>query len=150
MAGTALLTSWVEGGGLHSGHDGQPGTGGSDVCGSHAHSSRIWLVSGETSDSWSIPGQEETLDVTQSNETRNRRPLGDMTNSGPHSSWMVEPFWAVDYPNPPTSCFLSIVGPAADAIPATHKKQVGVDSGAWTGAREGDIPPRVTLNLHDL
>ena len=36
-----------------------------------------------------------------------------MTSSGPHSSWVVEPFWAVDYPIPPTSCFLSIVGPAA-------------------------------------
>lgn len=25
-----------------------------------------------------------------------------------------------------------------------------MDSGAWTGAGEGDTPPRVTLNLHDL
>lgn len=88
-------------------------------------------MSGETSDSWSIPGQEETLDVTQSNETRNQRPQDDMTSSGPHSSWVVEPFWAVDYPIPPQHlAFFPYLGLQLDAISATGKKQVGVDSGA--------------------
>lgn len=153
VAGIGLLPSWGVGGqrreALHSGHDWQPVIGGLDVCVSHPHSSQIWLVSGESSDSRSVSGQKENSDVIRSDQTRNWHVCGEVSSLGPHGSWVVEPLWM--WTAPSSSILLPFRSWACCLMPRLlhgGSRRLWTVK-AWTGVGEGGIPLSVTLNLHD-